>query len=118
MRSSRLHIMIATLVIVSHIALTSVCLAQADQPSQRERESIEQCLRNYLREPLAGEDKTARYVVALVDLEENGTLDAIVYLTGQHLCGSGGCDTLILAPDGASYRVVTDISITRPPIRC
>ena len=31
-------------------------------------------------------------------------------------CGSGGCPTFVLRRDGAQWRIVSRISITRPPI--
>src|SRR5436190_1567725 len=43
--------------------------------------------------------------------------EAIVYLMGGEWCGSGGCTMLILASEASSFRVVTKITITRPPIR-
>ena len=52
-----------------------------------------------------------------MDLNGDGIDEAIVYLTGNLWCGSGGCNTLILARDGAFWRTVTAMTITRPPIR-
>lgn len=62
-------------------------------------------------------DKTTRYVATFQDLNTAGIPEIIVYLTGKKWCGSGGCNTLILTRDGSSWRVVTKITITRPPIR-
>jgi hypothetical protein len=42
--------------------------------------------------------------------------EAIVYMIGNNWCGSGGCNTLILTPHANSWSIVTDISITLPPI--
>ena len=75
------------------------------------QESLKNFLRDYLKDP------ATRYRSAFVDLHDDGAQDAIVYLTGQSWCGSGGCTLLILASDGPSYRVVTKITIVRPPIR-
>src|ERR1019366_1518014 len=41
----------------------------------------------------------------------------IVYLTGLSWCGSGGCPTLVLTPKGSSYKLLSRILVTRPPIR-
>jgi hypothetical protein len=78
--------------------------------------SLREALQSYLRSPL-GDDKTTRYSVGYVDLNGDGEPEAIVYVTGETWCGSGGCPTLILARVGTSYRVITRIYITRPPIR-
>lgn len=63
-------------------------------------------------------DEQTRYEHAFVRLNGNtGPADVLVYLTGPAWCGSGGCTALVLAPDRASYRVVTRITIVRAPIR-
>jgi hypothetical protein len=62
-------------------------------------------------------DLTTRYQFAVVDLDGSGRKDVIAYITGRTWCGSGGCTTLVLAPQGGSYRVVSSISISRTPIR-
>ena len=67
--------------------------------------------------PASDEDKTTEYRCAIVDLKDDGTQEAIVYLTNDGWCGSGGCTTLILAPKDSTYEVVTKIMITRLPIR-
>lgn len=61
-------------------------------------------------------NKTTRYASAFRDLDGDGVREAIVYLMGDQWCGTGGCDTLILTPDGSSWRIIANITITRPPI--
>jgi hypothetical protein len=58
-----------------------------------------------------------RYPHAFVDLDGHGPNAVIVYMAGRSWCGSGGCNTLVLAQQGSSYKVVGDITITRLPIR-
>lgn len=41
----------------------------------------------------------------------------LVYLTGPHWCGSGGCRLLVLDRTGAAYVSVGEISVARAPIR-
>jgi len=62
-------------------------------------------------------EKATRYFHAFVDLDGDGKNEVIVYLAGRQFCGSGGCPTLVLASELSSYRVVTEITITRLPIR-
>ena len=64
----------------------------------------------------SGEDPRLRYSVAFTDLNGDGKDEAIVYVTGNHVCGSGGCDLTIYTPAGRSWRTVTQMSISRPPI--
>ncbi|HLV88820.1 MAG TPA: hypothetical protein VKV39_17675 [Candidatus Sulfotelmatobacter sp.] len=52
-----------------------------------------------------------------MDLRDDRTKEAIVYLSSNGWCGTGGCTMLILAPEGTSYRVVTKVPAVRLPIR-
>jgi hypothetical protein len=61
--------------------------------------------------------RTTRYVAAFRDLNGDGIPEAIVYLVGPEWCGSGGCNMLILARDRSSWKIVTKVTITQPPIR-
>lgn len=65
-----------------------------------------------------------RYTVALTDLHGDGRPEALIYALatadggGQaDLCGSGGCFLYVLSLTPSGYRRVTNVSITRPPIR-
>lgn len=59
---------------------------------------------------------TIRYALAWKDLNGDGLDEAIVYLTGQYFCGSGGCSLLVLSKDGEGWRTVGDVSTTRTPV--
>lgn len=109
--------MVAVLVAVCMFS-ASTCLAQpTPKPSPNQKDSLERFLRNYLRDPGFPEHKTTEYFSAFVDLRDDGTKEAIVYLLNGGWCGTGGCTTVILTPEGSSYRVITKISIAWPPIR-
>ncbi|HSM53982.1 MAG TPA: hypothetical protein VK839_07375 [Erythrobacter sp.] len=56
------------------------------------------------------------YAVAWTDLDSDGTDEAIVHVVSPMLCGSGGCNTLVLASAGPMWRKVGDISVSRTPI--
>lgn len=62
-------------------------------------------------------DGSERISHAFVDLNGDGKDEAIVYLTGNGWCGTGGCQLYILTPDVTGYRFVARIPATRPPIR-
>jgi hypothetical protein len=105
--------------IVASAFLLATVLAQpqpATPPSSAEQ-SLKRFLQGYARTGDFEDDKTTQYFDALVDLNGDGRNEAIVYLMGRPWCGSGGCRTLILARNGASWKVVKHITITRPPIR-
>jgi len=61
--------------------------------------------------------KTTQYIVAFTDLNGDGIPEAIVLLRSGGWCGSGGCTALVLTPSKSSWRIVTKLTITRPPIR-
>lgn len=90
------------------------CIAQKEKRTPAE-ESVRKVLQNYLGP--RDENQTTGYADAYVDLNDDGKKEVIVYVVGRGWCGSGGCPTLVLAPEDSSYRLVTKISITRPPIR-
>jgi hypothetical protein len=77
-------------------------------------------LRTFLQDYLGGpsvENQETNFVAAFVDLNGDGTNEAVVYLSGTSWCGSGGCTTLILTQNERSWMVITKITITRLPIR-
>jgi len=94
------------------LATTGMGEAQqgADVPTAGATESLKEFLRTL------EDDRRARYVAAFRDLNGDGTKEAIVYLISNGWCGSGGCSTFILASKDSSWRIVTNIPATRPPI--
>jgi hypothetical protein len=100
--------------------LVATCLAQTQPQSAvapPKSDSLKRFLQRHLKGSSLGVRQATRYVAAFVDLKGDGKQEAIVYVSGRRWCGSGGCPTLILEPAGPSYRIVTKILITRPPIR-
>lgn len=91
---------------ICSLLLVNSCFA--DQQSAGD--SVKQFLQSW------SNDKTARYVAAFRDLNSDGVPEAIVYLVGSQWCGSGGCNMLVLSQDGNSWRIVSNITITQPPI--
>jgi hypothetical protein len=73
-------------------------------------------LQSYLGKPQFKEDEDDQYLAAWVDLNEDGKPEVIVHVVGRSWCGSGGCITLVLARQRTTYRVITKMTITRPPI--
>lgn len=82
-----------------------------------QQESLKAFLQRYASSSSLANYKATRYLVALTQLNSTGPGEAIVYLSGDGWCGSGGCTTLILSRDGVSWKVVSRITITWPPIR-
>ncbi len=96
--------------------LSSISFAQFEhKPTQGDEVSLRKFLQDYVGD--SDGEKATRFSSSFVDLKDDGSQQAIVYLFGDGWCGTGGCTTLVLAPEGSSFRVVTKITITRPPIR-
>lgn len=82
-------------------------------PDPEIEKAIIQALGN---EAAGGMDQEIRYYYNRVDLNGDGNFEAIVHLVGPSICGTGGCNTLILQPARNGYRVVSTIELTRTPI--
>ena len=94
------------------------CLAQIPRKSEVLPPEADEALKGFLRTlDNLDADNTTRYAAAFRDLNGDGKPEAIVYLSGNEWCGSGGCNTLILERNGSSWRVVTELTITQLPIR-
>ena len=94
------------------VVLLAVCSCATAQEG-----ALRRFLQNYVGSPGSDEGKGTRYFAAFVHLRDDNTQHAIVYLTNDGWCGSGGCTTLILEPKGSTYRVITKVMTARPPIR-
>jgi len=107
----------AAVLMLVFVLRVAVCLTQAQpQSNSGQDQRLKEFLRNYVGIP-DEETKTTQYSIAFVDLRDDGTKEAIVYLSSDGWCGTGGCTMLILAPEATSYRVVTKTTITRLPVR-
>jgi hypothetical protein len=70
----------------------------------------------YIHE-LGLQDQEARYELRVTDLNGDGNPEILVYLWANDVCGSGGCNLMILSPAGTSFEVLADTTVTRLPIR-
>ncbi len=98
------------------VIILSAMSVAGSQAQDRQQASLKAFLQMYVSSLPLGGDRSTHYSASFPQLT-TGRSDAIVYLSGKGWCGSGGCTTLVLAPNGQSWRVVTKIPITRPPIR-
>lgn len=79
-------------------------------------DSETEAVQSWLRQRYSGFDDI-HFFHAGVDLNGDGQREIVVYAYGPMLCGTGGCDTVVLEPAGDGFRVVSEISVTRPPVR-
>jgi hypothetical protein len=85
--------------------------------AQSASDNLKSALQNFLRTRSSTQDETTRYFEAFIDLDDDGQKEAVVHVVGRPWCSSVGCTTLVLQPQGSTYRVVTRITATRLPIR-
>jgi hypothetical protein len=96
--------------------LTSVVLF-ATTAAYADEASVRAFMAEWMAES-SGDVDTGETDLALgfYDLDDNGIDEAVVLLSGQYWCGSGGCDALVLRQQGDSYDILMQSSVTRPPI--
>ena len=107
-------------VLIALIAASAAAHVSARVPAHAPAQPVlplEAFLRTYLRDSAAGPDTTTRYAAARARLSADGGEAVVVYLMGRSWCGSGGCTTLILARDSASYREVGRVPVSLLPVR-
>jgi len=104
--------------LLAGLLFAPTCPAQTHHRSRSLSDaSLKNFLKHYLKDQGVENDSSARYMSSFVDLNDDGKKEVIVHVISQSVCGTGGCPTLVLAPQQSSFRVVSRISITRPPIR-
>ena len=90
--------------------------AQSSQPAVHST-SLEQSVKHFLETWRNGFYRSDSYTAVFPDLNGDGNPEAIVYLTGDGWCGSGGCSMLVLTQNAQhSWRIVGNISVTHRPI--
>ncbi len=96
-------------------ATTPAATPAPPTPPQAAPAGLEAALRG-----LHADDGVLTYAHASVDLNGDGTDEVLAYVMGPMVCGSGGCNLYVLAPDGGNggegWRVVTRTSVTRTPV--
>jgi uncharacterized protein YecT (DUF1311 family) len=103
-----------SIVLLSILPLIA-CSGQAQVKAKKQSLEKETSLRDFLQK--FDDDRTTRYSAAFRDLNGDGTPEAIVHLISNGWCGSGGCNTLVLAHEDSGWRIVANITVTRLPIR-
>ena len=63
-----------------------------------------------------GEDGTLLYRYGKVDLNGDGTDEILAYVGGPMLCGTGGCNLVVLQQAGDAWQKVGDLSVSQLPV--
>ena len=93
-----------------------VLLALASFPACASGEQTPAGLEDALESLLAGSPGPIHYFYAPVDLDGQEPPELIVHVVGPMVCGTGGCNTMVFKQEEQGLRLVTTISVTRPPI--
>lgn len=62
-------------------------------------------------------DIEIHYLDHAIDLNGDGQNEIVLYLISPMLCGTGGCNLLVLTPHGSEYKIVADTTVTQTPIQ-
>jgi hypothetical protein len=95
------------------LALGLICGAAATAMAADDVASVHAFLKGYLKD---GDPATTKVAIAFADLNSDGANEVVAYVMGPDWCGSGGCDALVLTPEGSSFKVVMDASVSQLPI--
>lgn len=98
--------------------LLIVLLLQLLTPSLRAQEvptTLLTAVQDYVEKK--GEHERPQFQYALIDLNGDGSDDAIVLLLGPSWCGSGGCTMLVFRGTKDKFTFVSGSTITYEPIR-
>ena len=94
------------------VASASGVVRTAEHPHATEERN--ESVRSALEKLEDGE--APNYKIAWSDLDGDGRHEAVVLMTGDAWCGTGGCTLMVLKQDAASWRVVSRIPACRPPV--
>lgn len=84
-------------------------------PSSPGTPTLQQVLSDFLTEQGSNLTNTS-YEVEYVDLNDNGRDDALVLLTSQNWCGSGGCTLLVFEGSTQGFEFVSRSTVVNKPI--
>lgn len=62
------------------------------------------------------DDGEVSVATAPVDLNGDGVDEIVAYVSGPMLCGSAGCNVLVLQAEGENYAVRMDTSVSKLPV--
>ena len=101
--------------------VTAVGLVVSPMTSTATPKRLDPALRAFLiaknpPDPELEKEWPTRVAIAKIRRDDGG-FDIAAYISGRSWCGSGGCELMILEPDGTSFRILGDLGITNLPIR-
>lgn len=98
-------------VLMTLLGLFQVSTSLAAAPSEAD---VDAALRARLK--IAPGNSVPEHKSAFVDLNDDGKLDAVVFLTDPDSCGSGGCTLEIFKGTSSGLKGVSGTTLVREPI--
>jgi len=96
----------------SHLRWTAAAFVHCESSG-----ALKQFLQKELGDPQFESDKTTRFTSAIIQSDGASKEEVVVYIYGESWCGSGGCGLWILEPDSATFKIIGEMTVVRPPIR-
>lgn len=107
--------------------LLASCTGEEPQPAPSATEAAgseavvtpataESWLADHFAPDVRGETDELLYARAETDLDGDGTDEVLAYVGGSLMCGTGGCNLVVLKRDGEGYRQVGDLSVVQLPV--
>ncbi|WP_395393396.1 hypothetical protein WBP07_00330 [Novosphingobium sp. BL-8A] len=78
--------------------------------------SVEDWIRTNYKDAVSSDLGTLQYATAEVDLDGDGTPEVLAYLGGPMMCGTGGCNLVVLKRDGTGFRKMGEVSVVQLPV--
>ncbi|WP_136526557.1 hypothetical protein [Geomonas ferrireducens] len=96
---------------LQHSLLLAILFFSATPVLAGDIAALEKAIKNW-----AMEVPPPSYKHAFVDLNEDGTDDAVVLITDNQYCGSGGCSFLVFKGTSYGFQKISSSTITTAPI--
>lgn len=78
--------------------------------------SLRQAIASYMKQQGATPDASHRFFADYIDLNGDGTQDALVVFNSSDWCGTGGCTMLVFQGQNKTFRLVSESSLVNPPL--
>ncbi|MBJ3783995.1 hypothetical protein [Devosia sediminis] len=98
-----------------HMLALVIALLALVAPAKADEAMVRAFMEDWIEEQGGAAEETDM-AIGFVDLDYDRVDEAIVLLSGQYWCGSGGCDALVLRSNANGYDIIMESSVTRAPI--
>jgi uncharacterized protein len=79
--------------------------------------ALQRAIASYIKQQGAALEESHRFFADYIDLNGDGTQDAVVVFSSPHWCGTGGCTMLVFkGQEDGTFRLVSESALVRPPL--